>query len=369
MINLKKNISNLFGWRTDRKIIVIESDDWGSIRMPSREVFKILKNKGIELERGDAKRYNLNDTLASSKDLGKLFEVLYKYKDNNGRHPVFTAITIVANPDFEQIEKANFNKYVCEPFTETLKRYGRSDAFELWKQGLNERLFVPEFHAREHLNITSWLKALQHNNQEALLAFQHGMWGYNNQHKFGISFQAAFDIESLDEINLHKTIIQEGLILFEDLFGYKASYFVPPNGPFNNQLEEISAMNGIRYMAASKIQNEPMGNGKYRKRLHYIGQKNKYNQIYITRNCFFEPSSKGNNWVESCLMDIDNAFKWKKPAVISSHRVNYIGSLYENNRTCSLKELDFLLQKILTKWPEVEFETSVGLGDIIRHSK
>jgi hypothetical protein len=129
MINLKKNISNLFGWRTDRKIIVIESDDWGSIRMPSREVFKILKNKGIELERGDAKRYNLNDTLASSKDLGKLFEVLYKYKDNNGRHPVFTAITIVANPDFEQIEKANFNKYVCEPFTETLKRYGRSDAF------------------------------------------------------------------------------------------------------------------------------------------------------------------------------------------------------------------------------------------------
>jgi hypothetical protein len=32
--SIKQNIINLPGWRTNRKIIVFESDDWGSIRMP-----------------------------------------------------------------------------------------------------------------------------------------------------------------------------------------------------------------------------------------------------------------------------------------------------------------------------------------------
>jgi len=36
---LRKNLVNIPGWRTNRKIVVIESDDWGSVRMPSREVY------------------------------------------------------------------------------------------------------------------------------------------------------------------------------------------------------------------------------------------------------------------------------------------------------------------------------------------
>ena len=39
--NVSRNLSNLPGWRTKRHIIVIESDDWGSIRMSSKEVVRI----------------------------------------------------------------------------------------------------------------------------------------------------------------------------------------------------------------------------------------------------------------------------------------------------------------------------------------
>ena len=42
--NIIKNLSNLPGWRTDRKIVVLESDDWGSIRMSSNDSrIKLLK--------------------------------------------------------------------------------------------------------------------------------------------------------------------------------------------------------------------------------------------------------------------------------------------------------------------------------------
>ncbi|NOR88212.1 MAG: hypothetical protein GQ527_11435 [Bacteroidales bacterium] len=153
--------------------------------------------------------------------------------------------------------------------------------------------------------------------------------------------------------------------LFETLFGYKASYFVPPNGPFNNSLEEIAAQKGIEFMFASKIQQEVLGNGKTRNKYYWLGKKNKHGQCYMSRNCFFEPSLKNKDWVESCLEDITRAFRWKKPAVISSHRVNYIGGLKLKNRNNGLKELEKLLKAILIKWPDVEFKTSAELGAII----
>ena len=62
--NFKKNLSNIPGWSTNRKIVVIESDDWGSIRMPSLETFEKLSSNGLNLSSGDALRYNKNDTLA-----------------------------------------------------------------------------------------------------------------------------------------------------------------------------------------------------------------------------------------------------------------------------------------------------------------
>jgi len=126
-----------------------------------------------------------------------------------------------------------------------------------------------------------------------------------------------------------------------------------------------AAENGIKWMSASKIQREAMGNGETKKVLHWLGKKNKYDQRYITRNCFFEPSDKSKNWVDSCMSDIAIAFKWHKPAVISSHRVNYIGSLYPSNRSHGLNQLEKLIQQIVRKWSDVEFMTSTELGELI----
>ena len=51
---LTVHASNIPGWRTKRKIVVIESDDWGSIRMPSLKVFEtlnqVIKEYGLNLD-------------------------------------------------------------------------------------------------------------------------------------------------------------------------------------------------------------------------------------------------------------------------------------------------------------------------------
>lgn len=48
-MTIDRNIANLFGWCTNKKIVVIESDDWGSIRMPSLSSFEKLEKLGLDL--------------------------------------------------------------------------------------------------------------------------------------------------------------------------------------------------------------------------------------------------------------------------------------------------------------------------------
>lgn len=373
--SIRVNVSNIPGWRTKRHIVVIESDDWGSIRMSSLEAYDRMLKAGM---REDRNHYNTFDALECNKDLEELFDVLSQFKDSTGRHPVMTGVNVVANPVFDKIKEADHQEYYYEPYTETCKHYPEHDrVYELWKKGIEERLFVPIFHGREHLNVQRWLRALQSGNRSTLLAFDCGVTGVSN----GIdgekipSFQAAFDLDDIKDLGYMKEVLSTGLSMFERLFGYKARYFVPTNGPFNNTLEKDLSDAGVKYINSGKKQQEPLGHGQYKTNTRFLGDSNQYGQVYLTRNCFFEPSSCGYShptnydWLSYCLKEIEIAFRWHKPATISSHRVNYIGYLHPENREKGLKALSKLLSEIIKRWPDVEFMTSVELGDLIASTK
>jgi hypothetical protein len=365
-----KNLRNIPGWSTNRKIVIIESDDWGSIRMPSREVYKKLLTEGLGLNSGDGKRYSMYDSIETSADLQFLFQTLHSFKDIHDSSAVFTVVAVVANPDFEKIRENGFQKYVYEPFPETCKKYnGCGNTFQLYKEGIENRIFVPQFHGREHLNVPVWMKALQTKNTETHLAFNEGMWAFVPKQNLweGLEYEAAFQLSDISELETHKEILKEGLALFEILFGYRADYFVPPNGHINNELNTTCFEEGIKFRSSAKIQIEPAGNGIIKKKIHWLGQMEKSGIRYITRNCFFEPSSGGKDWVDSCLNDIKIAFRWHKPAIISSHRVNYIGAHDATNRNNGLKQLNMLLSSVKKNWPEVEFMSTSQLGSLMNH--
>lgn len=365
-----KNIGNIVGWKTPRKIVVIESDDWGSLRMPSKEIYNQLKLKGLDLESGGARIFNQYDSLETQADLNALFEILSKYKDKNGNHPVFTPLCVVANPDFDKIRASEFKQYHYENYTETIKKIPDcNNAYKLWLEGIKNRLFVPQFHGREHLNVAVWMKALQEKDTNAHLAFNQGIWGFNNHHPLNVSFLAAFDLVDPIEIEKQKLIIIDGLKIFEQLTGYKATYFVPPNGAINNSLETTAAKLGVKYMYGERFQHESLGQGKYKLHWHYQGQRNKNNQFYLSRNCNFETALNNRDWVDQCLSDINTAFRWSKPAIINSHRVNYIGAIDSKNRDNGIHKLEQLLKNIVKKWSDIEFMTSAELGELILQTK
>ena len=100
---------------------------------------------------------------------------------------------------------------------------------------------------------------------------------------------------------------------------------------------------------------------------HYQGQKGNNQIRYLVRNAHFEPATRqnGEHEIAETMKQIDNAFFWKKPAIISSHRVNYIGSIKAENRSRNLSLLKELLKQITNKYPDVLFLSTDQLGLLI----
>lgn len=358
-------IINAIGWSTKRKIIVIESDDWGSVRMPSRKAYERLQAAGLPVNQGSGYRYNGYDKLESPDDIIGVLEVLRSVRDSNGRHAVLTAMMLMANPDFEKIRADKFARYYWEPFTQTYERYGYGDkSWNAIQQGTRENLLDPQFHGREHLNVPSWLRALQAGDSFTLVGFEEGFWGFRSE-TYKPIFQAAYDYWEKPEIDQHREAITDGITLFNQLLGYAPSHFAAPNGALPVALESTCAELGIQSFVSSRKQPIPLGGGKYKNVWRRPGQKNAFGQRYIMRNCFFEPNSGTQDWVSSCLKDIDTAFKYKKPAIIGNHRTSFMGGIDPNNRDQGLLAFKKLLQTIVAKWPEVEFMTSVELVETI----
>ncbi|MHB2153614.1 hypothetical protein ACX8XN_04350 [Calditrichota bacterium GD2] len=330
--------------------------------MPSKKVYDAFLEKGYPVDRTE---YNRLDALESNDDLEHLFTVLVRHKDSNGRPPIITANTIVANPDFDQIRESGFQTYHYEHFSKTLERYPKHNmVIDLYRQGMDDRLFHPQFHGREHLNVHRWMKALQSGSEDLAFTFSHRTT-YSGREDY--NYMEALDYDSPFELESHKRILIDGLRIFRETFGFESKSFIASCYTWHSEVEKTLAENGVKYMQGGRWQNIPTGSfGHYKTKYHYIGQKNTNGLTFLVRNALFEPALiQKSDWVGYTLNNIATAFRWYKPAIISSHRINFIGYLDEQNRIRNLKLFDELLHSILKKWPDVEFMTSDELGELM----
>ena len=361
----------MLGWRTKRHLIVIESDDWGTIRTPSREVYDEFMRRGIRVDKDAYCRY---DNLATKHDLENLFEVLQSVKDKNGHPAVITANTLSANPVFDKIKESGYTTYYFEPFTETLKRdAAHADAFEMWQQGMAAGVFRPQSHGREHLYVKKWLNTLRNGEPLTLTAFDLGTWGLTAHVDPSIKeyYMGAFNSSEDADIREFEVIIDDALRMFKEIFGFESKSFTPTTYEWSPKIEPFMAQRGVKYIQCTFQQKVPIGDDNGVKVLYrgFQGTRTKAGLIRLHRNCFFEPSTNPNSdMVADCLKRVEIAFKWGKAANICAHRVNFIGSIDSANTDRTLPEFKRLLQEIVRRWPDVEFISSDQLGEIIEKS-
>lgn len=309
---LTNHLKNTFGWTTQRKLVVFESDDWGMIRMVSREVQDKLKSNGYPISECP---YNSNDCLENNNDIQLLSEILLSVNDSKGNPAKFTINNIVANSDFNKIKNDNFQNYYHQPFTETLKEYSNSqNVMALYKEGIEIGVFQPQLHGREHINLRLWMKRLQSKNTLTLEAFNNNMYTIHNH---GAVNGRRDNLDAFGNINVtgnqfdYHQIINQAQNLFLKIWGFKSESFIEPCYVWHPNLEKILQENGIKYIQGSHVQLIPVDNTSYRikKKYHFMGQKNQFNQNYLVRNCSFEPTEMGvMQTISQVLNDINLAF-------------------------------------------------------------
>lgn len=358
---LGKTYANFRGWRTNEKLVVIESDDWGSIRMRDSNGVNKLFSENIPLHES---KFTQFDGLERTKDLEDLFEVLSSVKDIKGRYGCFTPLVLTANPDFHAIRSDNFENYKYEDISKTFSKYGEYGLIKLWKNsGINENLFYPQFHGREHLNYVRWMNSIRQQDSLARKAFdKESLLGIRSERasqsdNYMAAFEAVNDIEQ-EAVN---RACQVGLDSFKDLFGFSSISAIPSQSIVSEESKIVLLQNGVKYLQCGQHFN-PSEAG-LTKRDYFWGHKDRFGMVYWRRNVNFEPYHNTNkNHVDDVLSEIALAFNFGKPAVISSHRINFTSRITTSIKDESLKQLKELLKKIVAKWPDVQFVNSEELA-------
>lgn len=374
LLNLFNNIGNrIYGKccshiyekldkRTPRHIVVIESDDWGSIRVPSKEVWNALKFDGYAM---DTRPYERYDCLENDEDVKSLTEILLKYKDYKGNHPVLTLNYLSANPDFLRIKEDSYKKYSFVTLEETYqKSIYSSNVLTLIKNGINQGIFKPQCHGREHFNVLEWLVALQHGDKDVLIAFQYDMCGIfpkNNPTKGNQYMVALRSIDEKSQQYVCDTVAQS-LEMFYNTWGYRSRTFIAPCYTWNDKIEDVLRNNGVDLLQSSRIRRSSDSSSEA---YVYAGKK-KNGIIYGVRNCSFEPATNQNYSTKALMEEVDHAFRENHVVVISSHRINYVGGISNNNRIKNLILLEEFLSTLLVKYPDVEFMSSDQLIEVLK---
>lgn len=359
---IAKNYINFRGWKTKRKIVVIESDDWGSVRMESKHAFANLENKYSFVSN---LKFAKLDGLERTVDLELIFELLSKFRDFKGNYPSLTALTLTSNPDFHKIKDSNF-EYYSEQITETYKKYGENRLLEFWKnEGISTNFLYPQFHGKEHLHPERYIARIGDINDVEHEAFLNcSILGGGLDNSRIKNFLAAFEYHSEnDKIAIEKNTIQ-GLKEFKSLFGFESKSFCPSQSIYGDHLYEILKNNGV--LAIQAGQQFLPHNLKLKKIDHYWGDVTSNGLVFWRRNCSFEIYRGSHiDHINNCLKEIDIAFRWGKPAVINTHRINFTSRITSDVRDKTLHDLELLIQSILRIWPNVEFLNSGELADLI----
>lgn len=362
------NLKNLLGWSTKRKLVLISIDDYGNVRLDSKKARTALENNNIKLNNP----FDQFDALETVQDLDALFSTLSSFKDNNGQNPIITPFAMPCNLDFEKTVNNPIKEPVIEDLPDTFKKMSAiypdayTGAWSLWKEGMNKGLFDPQFHGREHFNYADFKNKFKENDPEITQNLNcRSLCGISSSSIPNVNFYSAFSYNSQEDVENLEAILIDGLKKFETVFGRKPNSFTPPAQQFPVDLENRLCEFGLLNYNKPFYRNRHLFDGQYKKEFNLLKKGGNNSPNIIVRNVVFEPCSGGDYHVSKALNQIKAAFRWGKPANISSHRVNFCGHIDESNRKLGIKKLKELLDTIIKTWPDVEFISVTQLGQLI----
>jgi hypothetical protein len=145
-------------------------------------------------------------------------------------------------------------------------------------------------------------------------------------------------------ISVQQRFISEGKEIFYNAFGYYPHTAIAPHYLWDENTEIALYNEGIRY-----VQGLPYHQARFPHNMHYhfLGEKNR-NVVYLIRliNLEFQ-GGRNPQWdYIHAFEEIATAWKYGLPAIVSTHRLNYVGSIDPNMHSSGIRQLDCLLKNL-----------------------
>jgi hypothetical protein len=348
-------IKHQAGPTLDQRLLAICVDDYGNIRLKSNKAKELMASRGLR----PFNIFDEFDCLETTDDLSAILETLCSLKDSNSDHAKLTALACPCNISFEKMRQSRFEVFEYELLPQTYARLGPQydGNCALWEEAASKRLIRAEFHGREHLNIRIIMAKLRSGSPDIAACIEaDSLARLRPLPNVKTSWTAAFGSHEPTEVEEYKQIIRDGVSKFNIVFGRHPRVFNAPGSSESDYLHEFLRTSGFEVVETPFFQWQRRAFGLRLPKVNVMRQASERLPAYSVRNCVFEPNSpRGFDWCEFTLRQVEDAFAFKKPAIISTHRVNFCGGISEQNRENGLGCLRKLLSMITRKWPDVQF--------------
>jgi len=310
-------------------VMIIESDDWGAGPVASQAVA-----------------------------LNQLADVLTRYQDRDGRHPVMTLALVLAVPDGPAIRRdgryhrLTLEDPMFEPVLQAIERGRVAGVFALQLHGM-EHYWPDALITSEDPAVRAWLESGVPSTTESLPSHLQSRW---------------VDASALPSFQLSPGAV-DGAVnvevsLYERLFGERPRVVVPPTFVWNETVEaawareelECVVTPGLRSACRNADGMPDCDTGPLRN-----GQQS-HGMIYIVRDDYFEPE-RGHR-AERPLAALAEKSAQGRPCLLETHRSNFI----RHKEGCdeALRALADLLTQALDRYPALRFLTTAELATALR---
>ena len=324
----------LISWREPvlhRPVLIIESDDWGAGPPDQSEA------------------------------LGTIAQLLAGFKDCDGRHPVMTLGIVLASADGERITATgSYQRQLISTGT-------HGSLLETIGNGVEAGVFDIQLHGLEHFWPSALMEASQCDEtvrvwlQRAPLSLTEDLpSSLQSRWVNAVSLPA----EPLNDKEVLQAV-QEETAGFEAIFGDVPGVAVPPTFIWNECVEKAWAAGGVdvvvtpgRRYESRDYDGQPSDAGDP----VYNGQLTDIGIVYMVRNSYFEPSI--GHMAEQAMAALDFKTRLGQPALLETHRFNFLGSIDKKNR--SVEELKRFLEQALVTYPNLAFISTGKLAKILK---
>lgn len=339
------------GFRFNRPLVLIQSDDWGRVGVRDEEGREELRATGVNL---GERAYDLY-SLETASDVSALHEALSSVHDSVGRSPCIGMNFVVANVDFAKSDP----QIILKPLKDGLPvRWSRPGLFEAYREGIKAGVLAPALHGTTHFCQQAVLLALEQGGERARLMrtlwksetpYIHWRMPWVGYEYWNPERRASQRFLTRDE---QERLIRQGGQYFQEFFGHPAVSACAPGYRAGNTTFQLWQEQGIRVAQG--------GPGSMRGP-HF----DEYEMLHTYRSIDFEPALHPEMRWEDCFAAGKEWLDRGLPLIISVHSINFHSTLapFRQKTLALLREF---LGALRSAYPDLLYIDDKQLLDIVK---